>query len=173
MTDLKRDYYRELVLCTLHRAHTPCTTDELVELMGITVQSESHPRALWNGINPGSVAGYLRSLEKAGAVVKEDHCRRDSRHGRDTPVWTIKDDRDPKYPVPNPYALSDPIPVERAPAAAPEPESQYQNHDRKQLLALLDHSDEVMGAVARFMTDLRDINRRHRQRFIDLGIATE
>ena len=167
MTGPTRDYYRELALCALHRSQGPCTTDEVVELMGVTAQAEGHPRALWGGINPGSVSGYLRSLEKLGAVVREEQSRRDVRHGRDTPVWTVNGPRDQEYPTP--------YPVDRPgiPTALPaEPASQYQGHDRKQLLALLDHSDEVMGAVARFMSDLREVNRRHRQRFIDLGIAT-
>jgi hypothetical protein len=164
----RRDYHREMTLAVLHRLDEPCTSEDLVEHIGALAQTEQHPRKFWGEISSSAVAGNLRALENQGRAVKMPQGKADGRHGRPTPLWTYAVPRDPKYPIPDPPSEEPPVPP-GAPQAQVGATSAYDAYSRAELLILLEHSDEIMGHLARFITDVRESNRRHRDRLINMG----
>lgn len=165
MREARREYLRDFAMTILHRASGPLTAGEVIEQLAVLAMTEGHDQKWWRSCDAPAMYGHLRALE-SDMLVWKSGTKPDGRAGRTSPAYEPMGARDPSRPIPLP-----PEEAEATPPAVPAPASPYEGHDRRQLLALLDHSDEVMGAVARFVGDLRDINRRHRQRFVDLGIT--
>lgn len=160
----KRSYLRELALYCLHHASTPATAGELAEHMGTLAQSEGHPKELWIEVSPSSVFGCLKGLQNQGDAMRVDE-RKNTRSGRAEPTWTCTGQRDASMPLPNPAEFEVTAEGDAAVAAAPGgivdvPADPYESLSREQLLAVLRVSDDVGGAVARFMRDLDELRAR-------------
>lgn len=102
MSELMREYRRELALHCLSRMTKPITAGDLLEDMGVTAQAELHPEACWRGagFDARTTAGILRTLEKDGLVRKVGGVQ-NSGYGREEPVWEISA-KGRRHPLPAP-----------------------------------------------------------------------
>jgi hypothetical protein len=155
--DALKDYQRQFALASLRKAGKELTSNEIAEQIQINALVEGHPDACWRSMSPPSVAGHMRSLEKAGDVVRCG-ARSNGRAGRDEPTWKPVAGYDPKAEFPLPLQDAPSAPPAPVRAAAPPPDaSPYADLTRPQLYALLEVHDDISSLLVRFLRDFQEV----------------
>lgn len=165
-----REYHRQMAVACLQRAEGAQTAGEVSEFATTLAMSEGHPKACWAPMSPAAVQGILRQLERAGQVMTLDK-RRNTRYGRDEPLWQLTELGAVPMQVPM-YPEPEQTPARAAAAAvgavtvgSPSlPQGIcIETLSREQLLTILQLSDEVEGRVESFVRDMRDLATRARR----------
>jgi hypothetical protein len=161
------DYRRQLVLYALRAtraidAASARTSSELADVMIGLAQAEGHSEACWRGIAPAHAAGHLRQLEVEG-IVQRGPSRANSRAGRQDPSWFVVDPS-AATAMPTPPSADDPPADFDLTPPDPPPATPYDDMTREQLAELLAVQDEVLAEVGEFMTRMREVSKRGRER---------
>lgn len=133
------------------------TAAELADLFGALCTAEGLSEKLWRNVDPTTMHGILRALEKAGQVIRAGD-KRDSRAGRDSPKWCVSAGAKvpPNFPDYELAAAGDTAVGGRADVPR-ENDVEHPDLDamtKPQLYALFEVLDEQAGINARLMQDL-------------------
>ncbi len=156
-----RQYHRQATLHVLQSSY-PMTAAEIHEAVTAMALASAHPKDCAT-VTPAGIAGILRTLQGEGLAAPKG-TRRNTRHGRSEPTWSLIVSIDP--------VLAPRAPSQRQPARSGTAEADpMAGLSRGQLLAMLLVGDELSAATARFQAEVEGIKDRARRMLADGGLA--
>lgn len=143
----------QLLLATLQRAGRPMGTSDLRdEAAGLALAEGWCVTQLATYLSRRNIAALMRNMVRDTPHVQDGPAAYDAEARKPTPTYVAT--------RPNPQAVIPPPPDDLATTDEPSP---LQQMDREQMLAVLDVSDQICGAVSRFLRDMQDIQSRARR----------